>query len=233
MAFITWPFTTYDLPISFGEELKAIGTRYLKKWLGDKKSITESALYISKDYSDVGLTNLVTHLKKMQVCRIHILKYSQDDSSKTLYDHMRERDKPPLNGLGIPIKPRVWKPTNALEDTEHNFYLDSNAVGQQCNVRVNKSSVKREIHNILKRIERDDEQVRLIRCYGYAIQGDWLDFDAVLKTDLSLSSLIYSIPQELLKFLMNSTHNVLPTPDNFKRWGEDCCGYEVPPVWFF
>ena len=57
-----------------------------------------------------------------------MLKYSQDDSSK------RERDKPPLDGLGIPIKPRVWKPTNAFEDVECNFYLDSIAVGQQCNV---------------------------------------------------------------------------------------------------
>ena len=75
-------------------------------------------------------------------------------------------------------------------------------------------------HNTLQRIERDDEEVRLIRCYGYAIQGDWLNFDAVLKADLSWSSLIYSIPQELLKFLMNSTHNVLPTPDNLKSGGK-------------
>ena len=51
----------------------------------------------------------------------------------------------------------------------------------------------------------------------YAIQGDWLSFDSVLKADLSWSSLIYSIPQELLKFLMNCTQNVLPTPDNLKR----------------
>ena len=64
---------------------------------------------------------------------MHMLKYSQDDSSKRLYDYMRERDKPPLNGLGIPIKPRVWKPTNA-EDVKYNFYLNSIVVGQQCNV---------------------------------------------------------------------------------------------------
>ena len=237
VAFITWPFTIYDLPISFGEELKAIGTRYLKKWLGVTKSITESALYRSKDHFGLGLTNLVTHLKKMQVCRMHILKYSQDDSSKRVYDYMRERDRPPLNGLGIPLKPRIWKPTNALEDAERNFYLDSIAAGQQCNVRVNKSSVKRDRHNTLKRIERDEEEVRLIRCYGYAVQGDWLSFDAVLKADLSWSSLMYSIPQELLKFLINSTHNVLPTPDNLKRWGKavvdmkcHLCGFLNPTL---
>ena len=54
--------------------------------------------------------------------------------------------------------------------------------------RVNKSSVKRDRHNTLKRIERDNEEVRSIRCYGYAIQGDWLSFDVVLRADLSWSS---------------------------------------------
>ena len=42
-----------------------------------------------------------------------------------------------------------------------------------------------------------------------------------LKSDLSWSSLKYSISQELLKFLMNSIHNVLPMPDNLKRWGKN------------
>ena len=64
---------------------------------------------MSKGHFGLGLANLLTHLKKMQVCRMYMLKHSQDDSSKNLYDYMRERNKPPLNGLCIPIKPRVWK----------------------------------------------------------------------------------------------------------------------------
>ena len=44
VAFITWPFMSYDLPISFGEELKAVATKYLKRWLGITKSITETIL---------------------------------------------------------------------------------------------------------------------------------------------------------------------------------------------
>ena len=92
-------------------------------------------------------------------------------------------------------------------------------------------------HNTLKRIEKDDEETRLTHCYGYAIQGYWLNFDAVLKADLSWNSLIYSIPQELLKFLLNSTHNVLPTSDNLRRWGKTVvdlkcclCGFSNPTL---
>ena len=118
------------------------------------KSTTESALYRSKDHFGLGLTDLVTHLKKMQVCRMHMLKYSKDDSSKKLYEYMRERDKPPVNGLGVPLKTKVWKPTNALEKTERNFYLDNLAFNNQQQHLPNKSSIKDKCHNILKELKR-------------------------------------------------------------------------------
>ena len=91
VAFITWPFMIYDLPLSFGEELKAVATKYLKRWLGITKSVTESVLYRSKDHFGLGLIDLVTQLKKMQVCRMHMLKYSQDGSSNNLRVLERER----------------------------------------------------------------------------------------------------------------------------------------------
>ena len=143
VTFITWPFLIYDLPISFGEELKAVATKYLKRWLGITKSITESVLYRSKDHFGLGLIDLVTHLKKMQVCRMNMLKYSQDGSSNNLYEYMRERerDKPPVNGLVIPMKSKLWKPTIALETAERNFYLDNIAFNHQRQVP-GKSRVK-------------------------------------------------------------------------------------------
>ena len=68
-------------------------------------------------------------------------------------------------------------------------------------------------------------------------KGTGLNFDAMLKADLSWNSLMYSIPQELLRFLLNSTHNVLPTSDNLKRWGKTVvdlkcrlCGFLNPTL---
>ena len=150
---------------------------------------------------------------------------------------MRDRDKPPLNRLGIPITPRFWKPTNALEKTERNISIDAISYGYQHAKKKKDSSVKQERYGILKRIEKEDEETRIAKCHRYALQGDWLNFDAVLGADLSWKALIYVIPQELLKFLVNSTHNVLPTPDNLKRWGKtvvdircDLCGYSAPTL---
>ena len=153
-----------------------------------------------------------------------------------IFEYLRERDKPPVNGLGIPMKSKLWKPTIALETAERNFYLDNIAFNHHHQV-LGKSHGKMDRHNTLKRIEKDDEETRLSNCYGYAIRGDWLNFDAVLKADLSWNSLIYSIPQELLKFLLNSTHNVLLTSDNLRRWGKTVvdlkcclCGFSNPTL---
>ena len=111
----------------------------------------------------------------------------------------------------------MWKPTNALEKAEHNFYLDNIAFNHHHHLQDKKSSVKMNRHNMLKRVEKDDEEVHLTQCYSYAFQGDWLKFDAVLEADLSWNSLIYFIPQELFKFLLNYIQNVLPTVGSLRR----------------
>ena len=54
---------------------------------------------------------------------MHMHKYSQDESSVKLYNYMRKRDKPPVNGLDVPMNSKIWKPTNALETAERNVYL--------------------------------------------------------------------------------------------------------------
>ena len=216
---ITWQFTIYDFPVSYGEELKEIATKHLKEWTGLTRTITTSVLYRSKDHFGLGLTDLTTHLKKMQVCRMHIHKYSQDTVSRKLYEYIKDRDKAPKNGLGIPMKSKIWKPANALEETERNIYLDKIAFGQSKKQNKQKGLIL-DRHITLKRIEADDEESRMAKCYNYLMQGDWLNFDAVLEADLSWKALIYALPHELFKFLINSTHNVLPTPDNLKRWGK-------------
>ena len=134
---------------------------------------------------------------------------------------MKRKNDPPVNRLGVQERQRIWKPTTALEKAERDLYLDNMILGRKHrNVRKRKSDIKQNRYNILKRIEKDEEEKQLINCYNYMIQGDWLNFDAVVRTDVSWNALIYAIPQELFKFLINSTHNVLPTPDNLRRWGK-------------
>ena len=41
---------------------------------------------------------------------------------------------------------------------------------------------KQEIYNILKRITKYDEKKWLFNYYNYAMLGDWLNFDNLIKT---------------------------------------------------
>ena len=51
------------------------------------------------------------------------------------------------------------------------------------------------------------------------MQGRWLEWTDVMVQDLSWSSLLYGGTGRDLKFLLASTMNVSPTPDNLRRWG--------------
>ena len=104
VPYITWQFTIYDLHVSYGEELKTVATKYLKKWADLTKTITTSVLYRNKDHFGLGLTDLTTHLKKMQVCKMHINKYSQDATSRKLYTYMKKETKLLLLAWEFPLE---------------------------------------------------------------------------------------------------------------------------------
>ena len=79
---------------------------------------------------------------------------------------------------------KIMEPTITFQTAECNFYLDNIAFNHHRQV-LGKSHVKMDRHNTLKRTENDDEETHLTHCYGYAIQVDWLNSDAVLKANLS------------------------------------------------
>ena len=51
------------------------------------------------------------------------------------------------------------------------------------------------------------------------MQGCWNQWDNIMNTDFSWNKLIYGTSDGVLRFLLNSTTNTLPTPDNLRRWG--------------
>ena len=114
---------------------------------------------------------------------------------------MKRKNDPPVNRLGVQERQRIWKPTTALEKAEGDLSLGKMTLGRKYrNVSKRKSDIKQNRYNILKGIEKDEGEKQLINCYNYMIQGDWLNFDAVVRTDVSWNALIFAIPQELFKF---------------------------------
>lgn len=226
IPYITWELTIYDFPVSFGDELEATITSFLKKCLGLSRCATPSILYRSKDHFGLGLTKLTTHLKRMQVCKMHLLKYSDDHKVRELYSYMRQRLQPKYNRLGIPLPSRVWKAVNSLEAAERDIHLDSmvrpafGTTGLGYIERPIQDTVKQKRQEVCKRITKQDEQDILVKCHAYAMQGEWTKYDNLMTADWSWQTLVWSLSEELLKFALNASLNILPTPDNLRRWSK-------------
>ena len=111
----------YDLNLSETKSLEAIATKFLKKWTGLPHPATTSILYRSRQNKGLHLTPLSLHFKKMQILKIHTIKYSDDSNLTTLYQMSKASDAE---------YSRVWKPSKELEELESIVEFDRKFSGQ-------------------------------------------------------------------------------------------------------
>ena len=78
---------------------------------------------------------------------------------------------------------------------------------------VRKSHISKYIYDV-------DVTQQLTHLSSLQMQGCWNQWDNIMNTDFSWrNKLIYGTSDGVLRFLLNSTTNTLPTPDNLRRWG--------------
>ena len=82
---LAWPFLIHDFNIWYAMKLQQNANAYLKRWAGVLKSVDEGLLYRPKKYLGLGLTSMTSHLRRMQVIKCHLCKYSTDEDVRALY----------------------------------------------------------------------------------------------------------------------------------------------------
>jgi hypothetical protein len=107
----SWDLMVYDLTASFLKELDEIANRFLKKWSGLAKSANVSIFYRAKDRFGLHLKQMSCFSKKLQVIKMHLLKYSQDPNIRAIYQLKLKHDQ------GLRSKkwrlPWSWSPLKA------------------------------------------------------------------------------------------------------------------------
>jgi len=70
-------------------------------------------------------------------------------------------------------------------------------------------------------MKKEAEEKRLVILHQYELQASWLSWglNEMMKSDFGWNTLLYDYSDRLLKFVVNSQTNTLPTPDNLRRWG--------------
>ena len=110
---VSWELMIYNLPVSFVQELEAICTRFLKKWLGVTKSITVSVLYRKKDFFGMGLKRLMDLYTVLQVSKAHTLRKSDDAKVREMYQHRKSKKE----------SSKRWTYTKQLTARERDLYF--------------------------------------------------------------------------------------------------------------
>jgi hypothetical protein len=221
-AKISWALLIQDFPISLATEWDGLMKRFYRKWFNLARSAEPGVLYRATNDFGLNLKSLRGMLEQLQVVKWHILKTSQDEEARLLYNRRVERDKKGHVGTG-----RRDSPCLLIERTQRRVELDEFAFSGQTGksglgFHSSKTKQLSEREKILSVLKEETEERRLRDAYTYEMQANWVDyglsFDVRERKDLTWRKLLRYQPK-LLSFTLNAQSNTLPSPDNLRRWG--------------
>lgn len=218
-SLLSWELMIYDFARTVGNDLEVLVQPFLKVWAGLAETANANMLYLPTKEKGLGLKNLSTSFVQMQVSKMHLIKHSQDEKLRALYDNKKEKLE----------KKKRWNPIAELEDMEKSAYFDKLARGQtsRAGLGINHepgNSVKEQRKVVLQQVKEKDCRKRLTELHSLALQGKWVNWDKSMWSDKSWTTLLYYLPQELFEWSNNAQLSTLPTPDNLRRWSRRHAG---------
>ncbi|MFN9115490.1 MAG: reverse transcriptase domain-containing protein, partial [Bacteroidota bacterium] len=214
---LSWDLMVYDTPDYFNQSLESLANRYLKKWTGLARPASTSIFYRTKSHFGLHLKQVSCMTKKLQVVKMHLLKYSTDPNIRAIYALKLARDKALGSGK--------WTATVELEKAERAVELDrmaargqSSRQGLGLNTLPPRSTAKDHRQAAILFLESEFERERLVEDSKLEMQADWMKWQHLMNHDLSWKKILYHQGENLLKFLLNATTNTCATQDNLRRW---------------
>ena len=236
---ISWWLIVADLSFDFVEHLQALVLPYLKSWAGLPRPANPTVLFCGK-YTEVGLKlkTIPGLWKQLQVAKQHMHRNSADDRINNIFATRLQRESGNLSSARfLPAAELQFAETSlqSQEDAKTGKHGNIHRLGlglfttnsgkteeakpkQDKPAATRRKDSRKKISAHLQQIE-SEEQLRKLRTLS--MQGNWVHWDSVMKQDLSWNRLIYGMSDNLLKFLLKSTTNTLPTKDNLRRWGAE------------
>ena len=221
---LAWSLLVYDFPVSQASQWQTLIQPFYRKWVGLTTFAEASVLYRAYEHFGLNFKHVGDMLQRLQVVRWHILKYSRDPNIKNLYQYRLNRDKAGHYGRGRKTSPSLQ--LEALESdakfqqiighTQHG----KSGLGYRKQFRPLTDSDKERRRQLGLIMRKDAEQKRLVILQNYELQNSWLSWglsDMMVK-HLTWNKLLTGYSEKLLKFVLNSNLQTLPSPDNLRRW---------------
>ena len=217
---LAWLLMVQDFPAGAVESWRDHIHRKFRRWIGLAKCVEPSILYRSSEHFGLNFKDLVQMEKQLRVIKWQIIKYSKDTQMQQLYNYRLALDRSGHIGRGNRTSPCL-----TLEELENSRALERfvgfgqqgrQGLGSRCRYRKVDTRV-----DIITRMKKEAEEKRLVILHQYELQASWLSWglNEMMKSDFGWNTLLYDYSDRLLKFVVNSQTNTLPTPDNLRRWG--------------
>ncbi|KAK7901244.1 hypothetical protein WMY93_018013 [Mugilogobius chulae] len=210
---ILWPLLLYEFPISIITTMERTVSRFLRRWLGLPKSISNIALYGNTCKLKLPFKSIEEEFKVMRAREV--LQY-------------RESSDPKVAGAKVAVRTgRKWRAEEAVEEAEgrlrHKMVMGAVAKGKAglglLNVpRFDKAQGKERRHLIQEEIRAEAEEERKVRAITMKQQGAWTKWEQAKVRKVTWNDLWKTHPHNI-KFLIGAVYDVLPSPCNLHRWG--------------
>ncbi len=211
---LMWPLLVYDVPISTVEEMERTASRHMRHWLGLPSSFSNIGLYCRTSKLVLPVTSVTEEFKVTKV-----------RSCVTL----RDTDDPVVRSCKIKTRSgRKWSASGAVEEAEsrlrHQLLVGTVCHGRQglgFNTQASTAkSDESQRDRIVREVRASEDDRRVARAVQMGQQGAWTKWSSVMRRELKWSDMWRMSPLRT-KFLLNSVHDVLPTPSNLFIWGKD------------
>ena len=192
---LRYMLTVHDINATQLKSLDVILDRYLKLWLGVPHRGANLAVVHDPD----GL-NIPTITDLYRTC--HCLAYSRsrikgDDIVNHALDRRLERES-------------GWS-------RQMSFTVDAHETHLKVPDSLNWNQTKTRI----KKLGQDDCREKWIKLIEpLLVQGEFMKVVHMENTDVTWKSIIYNVPQGVMKFIVNAAIDSLPTNKNLYRWGK-------------
>jgi len=210
--------------ISFVEELDALANGFIKKWFGlPLHGPNPTVLYLPREEKGFAMTKLTHYFKNIGLVREHLLKYSGDAVVRQLAERRLERAK--ANSQ------KKWKAPEALQKAERGAILDSMMNAGQCSKNgvaygpqkrgpLPEPGSKEHREAVTQWNKKQNAQALITLLHELTLQQEWRQWEGVMAQDISWNRLIYRMSERDIKFLLQGTLQIAPSPSYLKTIGK-------------
>ncbi|MGY8822251.1 MAG: reverse transcriptase domain-containing protein, partial [Pseudomonadales bacterium] len=210
---IQWPLMVYEFPITKVETFENIISKYLRKWLGLCKSITNISLYGKCSPCPLPFSSISSIFKT---------------SKARGYLQLRDSKDHHVSNAGMDLScGRKWSVIHEVESAEHRVdhlkvmghtQFNRAGLGSVPSTPVPHKGTPAYRKHITAAILQAEDEKRFASAVQLSVQGQWTKWQNYVSSDLSWKAL-WAVPPALTRFCIAATYDTLPSPNNLHRWG--------------